>query len=96
MTRFLCTTAVVLGLALTGTAEASHGSRGGSHGGHHSGGHGGKVGPGKFKPGRYGKRGVRWTRKYWDRGRGCWLYWCPDDSCWYSYSEDDDCYYPID
>jgi hypothetical protein len=92
MRRFiLSVAAVVIGLALVGTAKAGQkGHSSGSHSYHES--HGTKFKGGYFYK---GKDHSHWTYRYWYGKYGCYTYYCPSTSCWYYYYPKEECYYPV-
>ncbi len=87
----LSAAALVLGLALVGTAEA--GPRGsGSHGSHsYHMTHGTHFKGGYFYKGR---EHSHWTYRSWWARYGCYTYYCPSTCCWYYWYQPDNCYYP--
>jgi hypothetical protein len=95
MRRFLLSAAaLVIGLALVGSAEAApkSGSEGNSHGSRSY-----RMTQGtKFKGGYFykGKDHHHWTYRYWWHKYGCYTYYCPGRCCWYYWYQPDNCYYP--
>jgi hypothetical protein len=87
----LALAAGVLGLAMTGTAEA-HGFRGGhGHRGYHRG-----YGV-RFAGGYYyrGHAHPRWGRTVWSPVYHRYHYWDPCYRCYYYYVPASSCYYPV-
>ena len=101
--------ALVAGLLLVGSVQASHGG-GGGHGSMHGGSSHGFSGASfarehGFAHGTFlshGHQGFKgrynhfWSKQCWFPKYGCYCYWCPGSSCWYYWCQPDDCYYPVD
>jgi hypothetical protein len=91
---FLTVAAGVLGLALTGTAEARPGhehfrpTRERAYHGEHG------V---RFKGGYYyaGREHHHWTRTVWDAPHHRYIYWDPYVQCYYYWYQPGNCYYPV-
>ena len=104
MRRFLLSAAaVVIGLALVGTAEAGpkggSGSKGGSSSSHsmHSSysSHSSHMSyTSKSKVSYFSKDHFHWSHCYWWGKYGCYTYYCPSTYCWYYWYEPECCYYP--
>jgi hypothetical protein len=81
----------VLGLALTGTADAHPG-----HGHHHEAGYYRSHGV-RFRGGYYylGRHHDHWTRRVWDARYHRYEYWDPNLQVYYYWYAPGNCYYPL-
>ena len=85
--------ALVLGLALVGTASAGPKSGGSSHGSIHN----SHERYGNQFKGGYSYRGrehSQWSHRYWWGKYGCYTYYCPSTCAWYYWYQPGNCYYP--
>jgi hypothetical protein len=95
MRRFLLSAAaLVVGLALVGSAEAGPKSGPGSSSHGHNDYH--LTHGTKFKDGYFfrGHDHSHWSYRYWWPKYGCYTYYCPSSCCWYYWYAPHCCYYP--
>jgi hypothetical protein len=89
----LSAAALVVGLALVGSASAAPKAGPSSHHSYHDYHmtHGTKFKDGYFYKGH---DHYHWTHRYWWGKYGCYTYYCPSSCCWYYWYQQDNCYYP--